>query len=79
MRNGYRFPVSNILAMTLAFVVIVYILARTGMLVSIGGSFLLGFVITALIAAMVCCVLVATHRSGAHRLSDIRVKTDNGS
>lgn len=77
MRNGYRFPISNILAMTLAFVVIVYILARTGMLISLGGSFLLGFVIMAVIAAIVCCVMVATHRSGAHRLSDIRVKTDN--
>lgn len=77
MRNGYRFPISNILAMTLAFVVIVYILAKTGMLIPIGGSFLLGFVITALVAAIVCCVLVATHRSGAHRLSDIRVSSDN--
>ena len=77
MRNGYRFPVSNILAMTLGFVVIVYILAETGMLISLGGSFLLGFVITGMIAAIVCCVLVATHRSGAHRLSDIRVKTDH--
>lgn len=77
MRNGYRFPISNILAMTLAFVVIVYILARTGMLISLSGSFLLGFVITAIIAAGVCCVLVAMHRSGAHRLSDIRVNTDN--
>jgi hypothetical protein len=63
--------------MTLAFVVIIYILARTGMLISLGGPFLLGFVITAIIAAIVCCLLVATHRSGAHRLSDIRVKTDN--
>lgn len=77
MRNGYRFPISNILAMTLAFVVIVYILAQTGMLISLGGSFLLGLVITALIAAIVCCVLVATRRSGAHRLSDIRISTDN--
>ena len=77
MRNGYRFPISNILGMTLAFVVIIYILARTGMLISLGGSFLLVFVITALVAAIVCCVLVATHRSGAHRLSDIRVKMDN--
>ena len=77
MRNGYRFPISNILAMTLAFVVIVYILAQTGMLISLGGSFLLAFVIAAMVAAIVCCVLVATHRSGAHRLSDIRVKTDN--
>ena len=77
MRNGYRFPISNILAMTLAFVVIVYILARTGMLISLGSSFLLVFVITALISAIVCCVLVAMHRSGAHRLSDIQIKTDN--
>ncbi len=77
MRNGYRFPISNILAMALAFVVIVYILARTGMLISLGGSFLLGFVITAVIAAIVCCVLVATHRSGTHRLPDIRIKTDS--
>ncbi len=75
MHKGYRFPTSNIVAMTLAFVVIVYILARTGILMSVGGSFLLVFAITALIAAIVCCVLVAMHRSGAHRLADMRVRT----
>lgn len=77
MRNGYRFPISNILAMTLAFVVIVYILSQTGMLISLGGSFLLGLMITAVIATIVCCVMGATHHSGAHRLSDIRISTDN--
>ena len=77
MRNGYRFPISNILGMSLAFAVIVYILARTGMLAYIGGSFLLVFGITVTIAAIVCCVLVATHRSGAHRLSDVRIPTEN--
>ena len=77
MRNGYRFSTSNILSMLLAFVVIVYILVRTGMLLLIGGSFLLVFVSGALIAAIISCVLAATHRSGAHRLADIRIPTDH--
>ena len=77
MRNGYRFPTSNIVSMLLAFVVIVYILGRTGMLLSFGGSFLLTFVMGALVAAIVCCVLAATRRSGAHRLAEIRIPGDH--
>jgi hypothetical protein len=77
MRNGYRFPTSNLLSMLLAFVVIVYILVRTGMLLVIGGSFLLTFVAGALVAAIVSCVLAATHRSGAHRLAEIRIPGDH--
>ena len=77
MRNGYRFPISNILAMSLAFAVIVYILAKNGMLTYIGVSFLLAFGITVAIAVTVCCVLVATRRSGAHRLSEVRIPTQN--
>jgi hypothetical protein len=59
--------------MLLAFVVIVYILARTGMLSLIGGSFLLIFVAGALGAGIVSCILAATRRSGAQRLANIRI------
>jgi hypothetical protein len=77
MRNGYRFPTSNIVTMSLVLAVILYILARTGMLVSVGGWMITMFAITAVVALAIWSVLVATHRSGSHRLADARTRRED--
>lgn len=74
MRNGYRFPMSTIAMMSLAFVVILYILARTGMLFSLGSSMLIFFVVAAVAGSVIGVFCAKKHTS---RLEEIEVRTDN--
>jgi positive regulator of sigma E activity len=70
MRNGYRFPKSSIAMMSLAFMIILYILARTGMLISLGGSMLIFFAVAALLGAVVGVFCAKKHKT---RLEEIEV------
>lgn len=74
MRNGYRFPKSSIAMMSLAFAIILYILARTGMLLSLGSSMLIFFAVAAVSGVVVGVYCGKTH---ATRLERIEVRTGN--
>ncbi len=77
MRNGYRHPVASIVMMVLSFLGIALMLGRTGILVPIGSAVVLILAFTALIGVLVYALLFALHRSGTHRLANVRTWTQD--